>query len=333
MKKLVMVVVVLFMITSCGKNKFDVDVSDIEVNIEINRLDRDLFLLNPDSLDAQLPAIKQKYGDFFELYCKRVLSLGSSDNPAFTGYLALFLTDYTMALAYDEVQTVFPDLNQITEELNDAFRHYKYYFPEKNIPKIYTCISGFNESLVVTDNTLGIALDKYLGIDCDLYDRIRLNNYTKYKMHKDKIVTDCMYGWATTEFPYVAETDNLLSQMIYYGKIQYFVDAMCPQQPDTLKWGYTLQQYSWAEEFENKVYEYMVEKKLLFSTETMDITTFIADGPFTNPFSDNSAPRAGVWVGWKIVHSYMDNNKEVTLAQLMQNTNYQDIFNRSKYVP
>ena len=39
------------------------------------------------------------------------------------------------------------------------------------IPMIYTQISAFNESIVLSDSVLGISLDKYMGEDYPLYKR------------------------------------------------------------------------------------------------------------------------------------------------------------------
>jgi hypothetical protein len=40
-----------------------------------------------------------------------------------------------------------------------------------------------------------------------------------------------------------------------------------------------------------------------------------------------------MWVGLQIVRSYMKNNDEVTLAELMNEKNPQKILNKSKYRP
>jgi hypothetical protein len=40
-----------------------------------------------------------------------------------------------------------------------------------------------------------------------------------------------------------------------------------------------------------------------------------------------------VWVGWQIVRKYMQENKDVTLQQLMAQKDAQYILNGSKYKP
>ena len=40
---------------------------------------------------------------------------------------------------------------------------------EEKFPEIFTCITGFNNSIITGDSVLGISLDRYLGADCEYY--------------------------------------------------------------------------------------------------------------------------------------------------------------------
>jgi hypothetical protein len=57
------------------------------------------------------------------------------------------------------------------------------------------------------------------------------------------------------------------------------------------------------------------------------------DAPFTATISQESPGRLGTWVGWQIIKSYMDENTDVSLQQLMKTTDYQLILNKSGYQP
>lgn len=76
-----------------------------------------------------------------------------------------------------------------------------------------------------------------------------------------------------------------------------------------------------------------IEHELLFTTEIIEIRKIVGEAPFTITFSNNSAPRIGVFIGRKIIHSYMDENPEISLQDLMNNNNYQKILNKAKYIP
>ena len=142
-----------------------------------------------------------------------------------------------------------------------------------------------------------------------------------------------MRAWALTEFEYDDSSENLINQMIYHGRNMYFVDYMLPYQHDTLKTGFSSAQLEWCVKNEASMWTYLVEQKLLFSTDMRRINKFIGEAPFTNDFSAESPGRASAWLGWQIVKSYMNRNKDVSLKDLMVETDYQKIFNNARYKP
>ena len=111
------------------------------------------------------------------------------------------------------------------------------------------------------------------------------------------------------------------------------MDALLPEAPDTLKWGYTKEKLEWCKKNEKEVWLYMVDQKLLFSSSRKEIIQFIDDGPFTSAFGNQSADRTGQWIGYQILNSYLNHHPQVTLPELMHNNNYQQILNESKYKP
>jgi hypothetical protein len=158
--------------------------------------------------------------------------------------------------------------------------------------------------------------------------------YKIARMNKTYIPVDCMKGWAQSEFPGGPMVEkSLLSQMIYQGKILYFLDAMMPDISDTLKIGYTNTQLDWCVKNEKNIWAFFIEKKLLFSSNSVEFLKFINDGPTTNGLPKEAPAQLGSWIGWQIVREYMNNNKNVTLEELMKEPNEQKVLNLSKYKP
>jgi hypothetical protein len=139
--------------------------------------------------------------------------------------------------------------------------------------------------------------------------------------------------WATTEFEFKDSVNNLINNMIYEGKIMYFVNAMLPNQPDTLKWGFTGLQMKFCANNEKQMWTYIIENKLVFNTEKFRINQFIREGPFTKDFSRESPARAAVWLGYNIVTAYMNKYKNLTIRDLMYENDYMKILNNSGYSP
>ncbi len=121
--------------------------------------------------------------------------------------------------------------------------------------------------------------------------------------------------------------------MIHKGKLMYFVDALLPNAHDSVKIGYTAKQLDWCERNEAQMWSQLIEHKMLYSNNRMDIVRYTNDGPRTSGFPLESPGKTGVWIGWQIVREYMDKYPETTLPELMKNSDYQQILNDSKYFP
>jgi len=325
--------IILLLPGSCSPRKKGADLRGIDAGIMILRLEQDLFAIDIDSIEEKVPLIAQKYGEFFDIFTNLVIRIGDPGSPSFPGQLFTFLTDFDIYRLQSEVSEVFTDLSDMESELENAFRHYLYYFPGYEVPVIYTYISGFNQSVVTAEGILGIGLDKYLGRDHLFYSQLLIPDFRRQKMDPARIPADCMIAWAMTEFEYNDENDNLLSNMIYQGKLFYFAAAMLPGHHDTIRTGFTSSQLEWCINNERQMWTHLVENKLLFSTDARTIGRFINDGPFTADFTRDSPSRAVTWLGWQIVKSYMQRNRDVTLEQLMLDSDYQNIMHLARYRP
>jgi len=320
---------------SCKKKtKFQqVDVAGVKIEQKLYRFDKDLFSIPPDSLEAKIPWLIKKYDGFLDLFSNQIIRIGTPYSKDYSYRLNAFVTDYVVRETYKYSAKKFSDFTPYFKQLNEAFKYYKYYFPDKTVPDIYTFISGFNIAIATDSNILGIGLDFYLGRDFEFYPRLALPAYIIRKMEPYMILPDAMRGWIAMEFPPDDSVNNLLANMIYGGKIQYVMDAVMPFADDTVKFGYTKDQLEWCKENEEPMWSYFVEKKLLYKTDRIIIKKFVDEAPFTVPFGRKSPPKTGIWLGYRIVKKYMEKHPEVTLPQLMAEKNYQKILMMSAYRP
>lgn len=153
-----LLILLLVFIFSCKTGPKKPDISNIELNVKILRFEQELFALKKD---PDLDRLRKRYVEVLPLYSNKVIGLGDSNDPNYMEYLNQFLTDSTMTLVADKVAENFPTLEKEEKELENAFKHLKYYFPNKTIPNCYSQISGFNQSIVVAQNLVGISLDTY----------------------------------------------------------------------------------------------------------------------------------------------------------------------------
>jgi hypothetical protein len=326
---------VIVVMNSCKKNHYKVDTRSINVKIKIERLEKDLFSLDPGQIIPAIPSLKKKYGGFLQLF-SLVINTGDVNEESFGDFLLRFCSDKQNNEVYEFTMKQFPDIRPVEAGLEDAFRHYLYYFPGRNVPSVFTCITGFNNSIITGDSILGIGLDRYLGADCKYYPRLNIYKYIAARMTPENIVPDCIYGWAASEWDFSVfkyPADNVLAEIIHDGKLKYFEKCMLPETSDELLFGFTQDQMKFCRNNESQMWQYLIENNLLFSSDQFEIRKLTGEAPFTGYFSKESPGRAAVWLGFRIVESYMMKNPGTKIEEMIHKTDVQEILEKARYSP
>jgi len=326
-------VILLTGLSGCRKQHYETNISEIRAGIETKRFEQDLFAVNIDSIASAVPVLYDKYGAFFELFNYRIINIGGAHEPTYPDYLKAFLGDYLNNQVFQETMERFTSLKSLEDQLSDGFRRYRIHFPDKPVPEVYSFVSRFGQTIVSADGILGIGLDNYLGRDHEYYSRLGKQKYQVINMHPGKIPSDCFLGWGMTEFEYNDSVDNVLSHMIYHGKIAYFTKWMLPDHPDSLIMGFTGDQMRFCRNNEDTMWEYLVEHRKLFESDWLIIQKFTGYGPFTSDFTRESPARASVWLGWRIVEAYARKHPELSLSDIMREDDFQKILTLSEYNP
>lgn len=316
-------------IYSCGgdgNSKLHVDVSKINIkDIKVKRYGKDLFAVDPDNIKQGLDALSVEYYFFLG---------GNLDDTLNLIQIKSYITDPYLIEIYSASINKYPELQELNESLTAAFRHLKYYFPEQQIPTVYTYISGleYEHPVRLIDTVMIIALDMYLGKDAKFYKQIGLPLYKTNYLTGDYITPDCMKEIAKDKVSFDVSNKTLLEQIIYNGKLLYIIDAMVPYLPDEKKIKYTIDQLKWCQLNEANVWSFFIDQQLLYSKDLTEISKFLNDGPFTTGLSKESPPRTGHWIGWQIVRAYMNNN-DLSLTDLIHQNDAQKILAESSYKP
>ncbi|HUW92349.1 MAG TPA: hypothetical protein VMV74_04225 [Bacteroidales bacterium] len=319
----------------CVRNPFRVDLAGIECDVTIRDLGSEIFDTPPPQLSAQADTLRKTFGKAMTAY-STVIGLGDPSDDKWKSSFILFATDLQNLALWDEVKRVWPSTQPLEAELESAFRHYLYYFPDATVPEIITCMTVFNNSIIIDDSLLMISLDRYLGADSRYYPSLGIYKYQSRKMTPAYTVSDCMYAWASTEWDFgdmEYGTRTLLNTMMHEAKLLYFTRSMMPSVPDTILFGFRQSQLDFCKKNEAMIWEYLVSKDLLFSTDGFLIRKFTGEAPFTSYFTEESPGRAVVWTGYRIIEKYMRNNPRVTLPELMKMTNFQAVLSGARYNP
>ena len=302
------------------------------VNVEIVRFDN--ALLSIDTTNAE-PDIKQLYADYeaiMPIYVEGVLGEDANDILRLARLYADFLRDTIVAHTNHEIRKQFADIKAIQQELNEGFTRLHYLYPNWEIPKLFFFISGFNLQIFQYENWIGVGVDMYLGSDYPYYNQV-VHNYQKTTMRKECLSRDVLNFYLDRHISYTSQQNRLLEQMIYCGKKIYLLGQILPQQSPWNIIGYTKAQWDWCVANEQAIWNRVMDKRDLFKTESMLLTSYLREGPFTSEISRESPGRLGIWIGWRIVDQYMRNNKQVSLQALMSDGDAQKILEQSKYKP
>lgn len=321
--------------SSCRRDPYQVNISGIDLDLGIRDLGSEIFGTPPNEIASKADSLIIEYGNAMKTY-SAVTGLGDPGDEQWKQAFVLFATDLRNLDLWDSVRKVWPDNERLRKELESAFRHYRYYFRDRSVPEVITCISIFNNSIIVDDSLLMISLDRYLGEGSSYYPSLGIYNYQARKMTPDYTASDCMYAWAATEWDYNSAgygTKTLLNAMLHEAKLVYFTKRMIPALPDTILFGFTERQMDFCRSNEAMIWEYLLGKDLLFSTDGFLIRKFTGEAPFTSYFTEESPGRAVVWTGFRIIERYMNNNPDVTMVELMAMTDCQTILAGAKYNP
>ena len=318
MKKYFLLLLFILLITSCDKkSKAEKAIEEIPVQMNLFRFEQAFFDAKPDDL----PKVKAEFPDFFPVETPDDVWIEKMQNPQWREL-------------YTEVEKKYKNFNSKQTEIEDVFKHIKYYFPTVQTPKIYTAIGemDYNNKVIYANDKLIIALELFLGKKHKFY--ADFPEYLTQNFDERQMMPEVASSFALGVLP--APSDKtLLSEMIYYGKELYLKDMLLSEDyTDAEKIGYTPEQIAWSEENEAFIWSYFIEKQLLYSPDSKLANRFINVAPFSKFYLeiDNESPgRIGRWIGWQIVRSFMEKNEVSVQDMIKMNAN--ELFVKSKYKP
>ncbi len=300
---------------------------------EIYRFEKDLFSIDQSKYSAELDSLQKKYPGFYELYFEQVVGFGSTQKQRYKQIVIDFINNGDLQTLYKDVDSIYGDLNSLKQELTHYFALHQQEFPEDTIPKIVSFISGFNHGIITTPGYIGIGLDLFMGTDYKFYPSLGFPQYMIRRLDNKHLMPTLAKAYATDKYELENTSPNFAEEIIYQGKLLYYIERMLPSIHDTLKIGYTGAQLEWCKMNEQNIWALFLEDNILYSGDQLKYKRYTEEAPFTIGLANESAPRIGNWCGWQIVRKYMKENPSISLKELMKETDYQKVIQGSKYRP
>ncbi|MFD2512708.1 gliding motility lipoprotein GldB [Pontibacter locisalis] len=325
-----LILAVLFLAFGCKDEGCEIpsEIAEIPVDIEIERLEKPFYAADTKAGMADFIKTNPLFAD---KYLQR--DQYPADSLLINPLLEL-ATNESLDTLVQESSKRFGNMQQEEEQLETAFKHIKYYYPEFNSPQVKTFVTGLGtlgSDLFISDSLIVFGLDYFIGKGATY--RPQVYEYILKRYEREMMIPAAML-LLSNRFNKTNTTDRtVLSEMVNMGKAYYFVEKVMPCIPDSLIIGYSGQELADVEHNEGRIWAHFIEKSLLYEKNPFLINKYLGERP-TTPEIDAKAPgRLGAWVGWQIVREYMAKNPDVTLPELMANTDARKIFTESKYKP
>ena len=198
-----------------------------EVRVAVERYDRiqSLYLTTGDF--SALQQMNTAYPQQTRTLIEDVLKIGHVNDSEINLKFLAFYQDSTLQTLLAEAEQQYANMDDINQELTDAFARLQEMIPDIEVPLIYAQIGSLDQSVIVGNGLLGISLDKYLGKDYPLYLREDYG-YTEEQrrvMTRQNIVPDCIGFYLLSLFPMPSEyAQSQLGRDMHIGKVQWVVN-------------------------------------------------------------------------------------------------------------
>lgn len=296
--------------------------------VRFHRFEQLLFGAPTDQLPARLQSQQAEFdSELIVLF---------PDDPEFIQMTQGFVDDSVMRGVYHIVDSLYHDLSDVEQQLGQALsRAYRLCPKMQHVERFYTMVTGdFNYDFRVFSNRsdLCVCLDEYALGSMGKYQYFNTPAYLVRTCSHEHIVPDCLYTLAGLYIQRLEGEHTLLDYAIAEGKKLYFIEKAMPAIADSTLLRYTADQLVWMRENEKNVWGWLIQNKLLYSTDISLMRNLLNDAPHTNNFGAGSAPRTAHYIGWQIVKAYMKKSG-ATMEELMEETDSRKILTLSAWRP
>lgn len=306
-----------------------------EIILPMERLDQVLFNLDTSHIKDTLLGMNPRYPFISEVLLQQMLAIDSSNIEA---ALLSFLT------AYRPIFTAVQKINAPVSahpQLQTLFKNVHYYFPAYELPKkiIYFIgpLDGFGNSIGA--DYMAIGLQMFLGDTSSWYQSEQIKKYFPPYMSRNFTPRFIPITAAKNLLQDIAPNSNLtqglIIEMIEMGKRQYILKKVLPENNDADLFGYSASQYAATIKAEQDIWNYLLKMNLVYAKDPKVASQLLNEGPFSLYFGNEIPGNVGIFIGYQIVKSWMEQQSEkeqsnlIALLQLPA----EKIFAESKYKP
>ncbi|MGL5958798.1 MAG: gliding motility lipoprotein GldB [Phocaeicola sp.] len=331
-KRIVLLIVSIVSLFSCLSGGGKVSHASSS-SIIVHRYDRLQYEFITANSFTAIQRMSTEFPRTTKLMIEDVLAIGEVNSDKINERMYDYFQDTTLLKLFADAEEQFRDLDWLEEIFNTAVDNMREEMPDLTIPRFYAQFSALNESVVVADTMVGFSIDKYMGSEYPLYKRFYYE-HQRHSMKPDRIAPDCITYYLMSEYPTVwMPRVTLLDVMIMYGKINWVASKLLDYDVMEKILDYDEKEIEWCRKNKHILWNTMLQKKHLESTDTRIIYGYTHREPIY-PILQNDAPMTvGIWMGMLIVDAYMKKHKEVSFTDLLEMQNHREILTDLNFNP
>lgn len=189
-----------------------------------------------------------------------------------------------------------PALDSVEAVLGYALKNYDV--------ELYGVLNPYDLPIAHAYNRYYIGLNHYLGEDSEAYRGFP--EYIRRMKTVRRMPVDVVEAVISENFGKIsAEESNVLQVMLYYGALHNLALKMLPKgTSEALVLGMTEEEYQWCKDNEQRIWQKMIEDKLLYSSDMTIKERLFRPSPAARIINVYAPGNTAQYIGLKIAQSY-----------------------------
>ncbi|WP_436514635.1 gliding motility lipoprotein GldB [Ekhidna sp. To15] len=319
---LLMICVVFF--ASCASEPCRDSVQPESIVLEVDRLEQELF--SRKSVE-EVEGFLESHPDFAKFF------LHSDQYPTNTilaERMFGLIQNPSIDTLYQESVEAFKNFDEVVNTLEEGLGRLKTYYPQTPSPRVQTAVTGLYNDLFISNEHIMIGMDFFIGEGAS-YKPQQIPNYILARYTTQHLAASILQ-FVSSQYIQTGRGDQMLSEMIDYGKSYYLLSKILPCTPERILIGYT--EDEWEDVFENDqiIWANFVQNEWLYETNHTVKQKFLGERPNVYEIGDKCPGRIGRWLGWQIVNAYAEKTG-ASVTEIMAETDLNKLFTQSGYKP
>lgn len=219
------------------------------------------------------------------------------------------------------VDSLSPSGKEISEALAYAIERAEHDGLTIPIKSFATAIWGKPQSIIFADSTMFVALNHYLGSDHAAY--MGLPDYRRASKRPEMAAYDAAEAMVATSYPYEpGDEAAVINRLVYEGALTAAKMRMVKNASLAPALGYSDEQLEWLEKNEREIWRKMLGLNMVFDRSETVADRLTQPAPATTLLSPDCPGRAGRYIGYRIVESYLRSHPDAGLKDVLSKEYY-----------